>query len=135
MPARGESLLQTRAMTASAKGTVYAPGQNVRQKAGLNHVILATGWSGLRAMFAYKAPRLIAAAPRHTSQTCAACGHVDARSRPTQAHFHCVRCAHEDHVDLNAACIRRRELAQLHGEECSGWPTPVIRETDRRLAA
>ena len=63
MPARGESLLQTRAMTASAKGAVDAPGQNVRQKSGLNHFILATGWSGLRVMSAYKAPRLIAAAP------------------------------------------------------------------------
>ena len=123
-------------MTRSARGTRKNPGTNVQAKAGLNRAILETGWSSLRAMLAYKAPRLIAVDPRHTSQTCAACGHVDARSRPSQAHFHCVRCAHEDHADLNAARnIRRRGLAQLHGEERSGLPTPVTRETDRKLAA
>ncbi len=95
--------LQTRAMTASAKGTVGAPGRNVRQKAGLNRVILATGWSGLRAMLAYKAPRLVAVDPRYTSQTCAACGEIHAASRQSQANFHCVACGHADHADLNAA--------------------------------
>ena len=128
--------LQTRAMTASAKGTVDAPGRNVRQKAGLNRVILATGWSGLRAMLAYKAPRLVAVDPRHTSQTCAVCGQIHAASRRSQASFECVACGHADHADLNAARnIRRRGLAQLHGEERSDPPTPVTREMDRRLAA
>ena len=128
--------LQTRAMTASAKGTVDAPGQNVRQKAGLNRVILATGWSGLCAMLAYKAPRLVAVDPRHTSQTCAACGQTHAASRRNQASFECVACGHADHADLNAARnIWRRGLALLHGEERSDSPTPVIRETDRKLAA
>ena len=128
--------LRTRAMTASAKGTVVAPGRHVRQKAGLNRGILATGWSGLRTMLAYKAPRLVAVDPAHTSLTCAACGYVDARSRRSQAHFHCVRCAHEDHADLNAARnIRRRGLARLHGEGRSRSATPATRETDRRLAA
>ena len=106
--------LRTRAMTASAKGTRAAPGRNVRQKAGLNRAILATGWSGLRAMLAYKAPRLITVDPRHTSQTCAVCGDVHAASRRTQASFECVACGHADHADLNAARnIRRRGLAQL----------------------
>ncbi|MCY3702780.1 MAG: hypothetical protein OXG16_08880 [Rhodospirillales bacterium] len=68
-------------------------------------------------MLAYKAPQLVAVDPADTSRICAACGHAD-------------------HADLNAARnIRRRGLAQLHGEECSGLPTPVTRETDRRLAA
>ena len=108
--------LQTRAMTASAKGTVDAPGRNVRQKAGLNRVVLATGWSGLRAMLAYKAPRLVAANPRHTSQTCAACGQTHAASRRSQASFKRVACGHAGHADLNAARkIRRRGLALLHG--------------------
>ena len=135
---RGRSVLQTRAMTASAKGTVESPGRNVRQKAGLNRVILATGWSGLRAMLAYKAPRLLTVDPRYTSQTCAACGEIHAASRQSQANFHCVACGHADHADLNAALhknIRRRGLALRHGEECSASPTPVTRETDRRLAA
>jgi len=128
--------LQTRAMTASAKGTVDAPGQNVRQKAGLNRVILATGWSGLRAMFEYKAPRLIVVDPRHTSQTCAACGQTHAASRRSPASFECVACGHADHADLNAARnIRRRGLAQLHGKGRSHSATPTTREMDRRPAA
>ena len=128
--------LRTRAMTASARGTVAAPGRNVRQKAGLNRQILATGWSGLRTMLAYKAPRLIAVDPAHTSRTCAACGHADAASRRSRASFECVACGHADHADLNAARnIRRRGLAQLHGEGRSHSATPATRETDRRLAA
>ena len=128
--------LRTRAMTASAKGTRAAPGRNVRQKAGLNRGILATGWSGLRTMLAYKAPRLVAVDPAHTSRTCAACGHADAASRRSQSSFECVACGHADHADLNAARnIRRRGLAQLHGEGRSRSATPATRETDRRLAA
>ncbi len=39
--------LKTKGMTASAKGTVENPGKNVKQKAGLNRVILKTGWGQL----------------------------------------------------------------------------------------
>ena len=128
--------LNTRGMTRSAKGTVEEPGTNVRQKAGLNRAILATGWSGLRAMLGYKAPRLIAVNPAQTSQTCAECGTADAASRPSQATFTCVACGHADNADLNAARnIRRRQEAHLHGEGALPSGTPMIRETDRRLAA
>ena len=127
--------LETGRMTRSAKGTAEEPGRNVKAKAGLNREILATGWGNLRRMLEYKALRVIAVDPRHTSQTCAACGHVDARSRRARA-FECVACGHADRADLNAARnIRRRGLALLHGEERSVLPTPVTRETDRRLAA
>ncbi|MDE0712953.1 MAG: transposase [Rhodospirillales bacterium] len=125
--------LRTRAMTASARGTMAAPGRNVRQKAGLNRGILATGWGGLRTMLAYKAPRLVAVDPAHTSRTCAACSHENAASRRSRASFECVACGH---ADLNAARnIRRRGLARLHGEGRSHSATPTTRETDRRLAA
>ena len=87
-------------------------------------------------MIGYKAAQLIAVDPAHTSQTCAACGHVDPASRRTRADFHCVACGHADHADLNAARnIRRRGLALLHGEGRSDLSTPAIRENDQRLAA
>ena len=105
--------LNTRGMTASAKGSVEAPGRNVEAKAGLNREILNTGWADLRRMLDYKAGRVVAVDPAFTSQTCAACGAVDGRSRRSQARFRCVACGHADHADLNAAReILRRGLGE-----------------------
>ncbi len=127
--------LKTANMTKSARGSVEEPGRNVKQKAGLNRVILGTGWGRLRLMLAYKAGRLIAVDPRHTSQTCAACGVVDSRSRRSQSDFRCVACGHADNADLNAAAnIRRQGLAQLHGEGVA-VRHPVNRENMSKLAA
>ena len=129
--------LRTKSMTRSAKGTAEAAGTNVRAKAGLNRVVLATGWAALEQMLRYKAPAVVLVAPHHTSQTCHACGHIDAPSRVSQALFRCTACGHRDHADLNAARnIRRRGLAQLHGEErFATGRTPATREMDRRRAA
>ncbi len=104
-----------KAMTASARGTAEEPGFCVRRKAGLNRVVLDTRWAALRQMLEDKAGRLIAVDPRHTSRTCAACGHVDAASRRSQAVFHCVACGHADNARANAARnIQPRRLALLH---------------------
>ncbi|WP_433464557.1 transposase [Spirillospora sp. CA-128828] len=57
-------------MTRSARGTVEAPGRNVRQKAGLNRGILAAGWGGLVRRLEDKAPgRVVKIDPRYTSRT------------------------------------------------------------------
>ena len=68
-------------MTRSARGTVQAPGRNVRQKAGLNRGILASGWGLLVRRLEDKAPgRVEKVSPAYTSQRCSACGHVAAES-------------------------------------------------------
>ncbi len=127
--------LKVKAMTARARGAADEPGTNVRAKAGLNRVVLDTGWAALRAMLDDKAGRVIAVDPRHTSQTCAACGHVDARSRRTRDRFHCVACGHADHADANAArTIQRRGLALLHGE-AARVPGRGTVNTQARMAA
>ncbi len=99
--------LQVRNMVRSAAGTVEKPGRNVRQKAGLNRSILDQGWGAFRVMLAYKLAerggRLIEVPGAYTSQTCAECGVVDARSRASQARFACVGCGHAAHADTNAA--------------------------------
>src|SRR5690606_6162270 len=65
-------------MTRSAKGTLEAPGRNVRQKAGLNRGILAAGWGLLVERMEHKAPgRVQKINPAYTSQRCSACGIVD----------------------------------------------------------
>src|SRR6266852_2706181 len=43
--------------------------------------------------------------PRHTSQTCLACGHVDRANRPSQARFECIVCGFAGPADAVAACV------------------------------
>lgn len=95
--------LRTSSMTRSAKGTVDNPGRNVGAKTGLNRSILNVGWHQIETMLAYKSARLIKVSPAYTSQTCAACGHVDSRNRKSQSVFLCTACRHRDNADRNAA--------------------------------
>src|SRR5690242_2425209 len=96
--------LKIRNMTRSAKGTVERPGRNVRQKAGLNREIAASGWGLLVARLEQKAPgRVEKVNAAYTSQRCSACGHVDAKSRESQARFACTACGFAANADVNAA--------------------------------
>lgn len=99
--------LKIASMTRSAKGTIEAPGANVRAKAGLNRSILNVGWHALERMLSYKLEEtggvLIKVSAAYTSQTCSKCGHVDARSRKSQALFACTACGAELNADHNAA--------------------------------
>jgi putative transposase len=96
--------LNVKGMTRSAKGTVQAPGHNVRPKAGLNRAILTSGWGLLVRRLGDKAPgRVERIRPAFTSQRCSACGHVDAKSRESQARFACTVCGFACNADVNAA--------------------------------
>lgn len=117
-------------MTASAKGTAEEPGRNVAQKSGLNGALLDKGHGRLAAMLDYKAawasrpgqPRKIVLRvdPRHTSQECSVCHHVEAANRK-RGRFVCLACGHEDDADLNAAKnIRSRGTGRL--AEILGMP-------------
>lgn len=76
-------------------------------KAALNRSIQDAGWGQLLGFLTYKAEdagrEVIGVNPRHTSKRCAACGHVDAANRISQAVFRCTSCGHEAHADVNAA--------------------------------
>lgn len=99
--------LRTTNMTASAKGTLEAPGKKVRQKAGLNRAILDKGWHRLELALRNAARRtgtqIVLVNPAYTSQTCHRCSHVDSNNRKSQAVFECTKCGHTDHADVNAA--------------------------------
>ena len=99
--------LKVAAMSASAAGTLDAPGRRVRQKAGLNRAIRDQGWAEFRRQLDYKcAARGGAVVPvpaACTSQACSQCGHVSAANRASQARFACVACRHTDNADINAA--------------------------------
>ena len=120
--------LDVQSMTRSARGTAGAPGRNVRQKAGLNRGILASGWGLLVRRLEDKAPgRVEKIKPHYTSQRCSACGHVDAKSRQSQARFVCTACGFADNADVNAA----RNIAAGHAVTARGGDgvtRPVNRE-------
>jgi putative transposase len=99
--------LKVAAMSASAKGTTTEPGKRVRQKAGLNRSILDQAWGVARRQLEYKTAArggaVVPVQPAYTSQRCSTCGHTAKENRPTQAHFECEVCGHEENADLNAA--------------------------------
>jgi putative transposase len=71
--------------------------------------IADAGWSRFADMLRYKLAwsggSLVEVPAAYSSQTCSACGCVDAESRRSQAAFHCTSCGYQDHADLNAAKI------------------------------
>jgi putative transposase len=99
--------LSVKNMTASAKGTVDNPGKNVKQKAGLNRVILDKSWGAVRTRSEQKLSRAGGAAPRvpaaYTSRKCPECHWIDGESRVSRGLFVCTSCGHAGHADVNAA--------------------------------
>jgi len=120
--------LKIQNMTRSARGTLKAPGRRVRQKAGLNRGILASGWGLLVRRLETKATsRVEKVNPAFSSQRCSACGHVDAKSRESQARFVCTACRFACNADVNAA----RNIAAGHAVTARGGggvAQPVNRE-------
>jgi transposase len=125
--------LRIRNMTRSARRTLAEPGRNVRQKSGLNREILASGWGLLVRRLEDKAPgRVEKINPAYTSQRCSACGHVDPKSRKSQASFQCTACGFACHADVNAA----RNLAAGYAVTARGGDgvaRPVNREPQLAL--
>src|ERR1022692_3594316 len=106
-------------MTRSGKGSAGRPGRNVRQKAGLNRAILASGWGQLVRRLEDKAPgRVERVNPAYTSQQCSVCGQVAAESRESQALFRCTACRYTSNADVNAA----RNIAAGHAGTARGRP-------------
>ena len=73
------------------------------------------GFDQLRRFIAYKAEavgvKLLIVDPKHTSQMCSQCGHVEPANRSSQSRFCCKLCGRIDHADGNAALnIRARAL-------------------------
>lgn len=96
-----------------------------QRKRGLNRSILEQAWGRFASQLAYKLSErggvLISVPAAHTSQTCAGCGVVDARSRKSQAVFACAHCGHTDNADVNAAREILRRSTALLDVEGSHW--------------
>lgn len=104
--------LKVKSMTASAAGTIDAPGKKVSQKRGLNRAILGSAWGLFHQYTRYKAlaagKLCIEVLPNYSSQECSACGHTHADNRLDQSRFVCQRCGHSGNADLNAARVIAR---------------------------
>jgi putative transposase len=121
--------LDVLAMTRTASGTVARPGRNVRQKAGLNRGILASGWGRLVDRLEDKAPGRVHRLPAaYTSQRCSECGHLAAESRQSQTAYRCVACGWTGNADYNAArnIAAAGQVVAARGGQ--GSPGPVNRE-------
>ncbi|MBG6134261.1 IS605 OrfB family transposase [Longispora fulva] len=126
-------------MTASAAGTIDAPGRRVRQKAGLNRAILDKGWHGLELALNNQARKtgmtVIKVNPAYTSQQCSTCKHTDRDNRESQAVFRCVACGHTCNADVNAARNIRDRAHLTAGQAGIGrisHHTPVPRQPPDR---
>jgi transposase len=109
--------LKIRNMTRSAAGTVEFPGRNVAQKAGLNRMILASGWGLFATRLEHKAAgRVEKVSPAYTSQTCCRCKTIDREARESQAVFRCRACGYCGNADVNAA----RNIAAGHAVAARG---------------
>lgn len=99
--------LKVKNMSASARGTIEAPGRNVSAKLGLNKAILDQGWGEFRRQLEYKARWLggevIAVNPKNTSRCCSGCHFTSPLNRQTQSNFECQACGYAENADLNAS--------------------------------
>ena len=130
--------LNTKAMTALAKGMVEGPGRTGKAKSDFNRPLLVRGRGQLERKPDYKTGTLVKVDSAYTSQTCSACGYTSLRSRPSQAVFACGSCGHHANTDHNAAvnslaradlspCVRSArgaEASARRGAFPLGTPTP-----------
>src|SRR6267154_2718966 len=77
-------------------------------KSGLNKAILSKGSyrfeQALTSVSRYTGTEVVKVPAAFTSQRCSACGHVDPKSRESQAVFRCTHCSRPaEHADVNAA--------------------------------
>jgi len=135
--------LKTRSMSASASGTVDAPGTRVSQKRGLNRAILDKGWHRLELALTnaarYTGTTVVKVNPAYTSQRCSVCGFVTEGNRESQSVFVCkaAGCGHRAHADVNAAINIKYAVGHAvsvcgdFGTSRSAKQEPVSRATGR----
>ncbi|MFM6188891.1 zinc ribbon domain-containing protein [Planktothrix sp.] len=116
---------------------------NRKQKSGLNKAILRNTHGRRMEMLAKKTEALNTICqssvreftkvdPKHSSQECRVCGHIDEGNRPTQESFKCLKCGHSEHADVNAArnILKRGLESFVRRYRSWGWEfKPVDRET------
>lgn len=108
--------LKAKNLTKSAKGTVDDPGKNVKQKSGLNRVILDSQWYKLK-QFLEESAVVYEIDPKYTSQKCSECGAIPKDNRKSKAKFGCMSCELELNTNFNVALnILASEMRTIKNE-------------------
>lgn len=104
--------LDVKSMMKSAKGSVGAPGKNVKQKKGLNRSIGEQSWAAIQTRTKQKAAleavagrevRVVEVPAPYTSRKCSACSAPPKKANRKGGRFLCVDCGYSDDADRNAA--------------------------------
>ena len=90
------------------------------RKKALNRAISDVAWSELILKIQYLAAKqgkvVIKINPKHSSQECRNCGHIDKSNRDGEK-FICTECGYHEHADIGAAkTIRDRGLEIVRGD-------------------
>ena len=95
--------------------------QGMVRNRNLARRIAGAGWGRLvelpRYKLAWTGGQLVEVPAPYSSQTCSACGRVDARSRSAE-HFCCVHCGFECHADINAAKVLKSRYQARANRSC-----------------
>lgn len=99
--------LKLKNMTKSSKGNWEEHGKMVKQKSGLNRVLLDVSIGSFFEKLDYKCnwynTDLVRVDPKYTSQICSNCGSKSKENRKTQSKFECKSCGYKENADVNAA--------------------------------
>jgi putative transposase len=110
-------------------GRFFKNGQS--RKRGLNRSISDASWSDLILKIEYLAAKhgkvVIKVNPKHTSQKCQNCGHVDTLNRDDEK-FICTRCGFISHADINAAKNIRDKAFSIVRVDCPELKRPKNRK-------
>ncbi|MEH2292728.1 transposase [Nostoc sp.] len=107
-----------RVKTDEITGRFLKNGQS--RKKGLNRAISDASWGELILKIEYLAAKqgkvVIKINPKHSSQECRNCGHIDKSNRDGEK-FICTECGHYEHADIAAAkTIRDRGFKIVRGD-------------------
>lgn len=98
------------------KGRFLSNGQSAKR--ALSRSIADASWYALISKIEYVAAKsgkvVFKINPRHTSQTCSNCGHIDADSRDGEK-FICTNCGHVDDANLQAARNVKSKAVNQYG--------------------
>ncbi len=127
-----------RNMMASAAGTIENPGKNVAQKRGLNRSLSLARFGKLRDKIDWECKKIgklhMRVPAKNGSITCHDCGHVDKKSRKSQAEFECTACYFSANADHNAAMVHADRLYDIlfSVDSMASGPAPGKASLNRR---